>query len=141
MEQMRTDQFWARLVDALQLLAADYETQREAIPNFAHLPDELALIYSESLLCIEQHTDELVASGSLSESALHKLRELDDALEHLSGKPSLWTVDALIHSLEWQQVRKKAREILVQLGIPLSPPKLDWISYIRASARGTEDNS
>jgi hypothetical protein len=59
---MRADQFWARLVDALQLLAADYETQREAIPNFAHLPDELALIYSESLLCIEQHTDELVDS-------------------------------------------------------------------------------
>ncbi len=60
MEQMRADQFWARLLDALQLLAADYETQREAIPNFAHLPDELALIYSESLWCIEQHTDELV---------------------------------------------------------------------------------
>jgi len=137
---MRANQLWASLVDSLQLLAADYETQRETIPNFAHLPDELALIYSESLLCIERHTDELVDSGSLSESALQKLRELDDTLEHMSGKPSLWTIDALIHSSEWQQVRERAREILRQLGIPLSPPKLDWISYIRASARGTEDN-
>jgi hypothetical protein len=137
MEQMRADQFWARLVDALQLLAADYETQREAIPNFAHLPDELALIYSESLLCIEQHTDELADSRSLSGSALQKLRELDDTLARMSGKPSLWTIDALTHSSEWQQVRERAREILRQLGVPLSPPKLDWISYIEASARET----
>jgi hypothetical protein len=135
MEQMRADQFWARLVDALQLLAADYETQREAIPNFAHLPDELVLIYSESLLCIEQHTDELV--DFLSGSALQKLRELDDTLARMSGKPSLWTIDALTHSSEWQQVRERAREILRQLGVPLSPPKLDWISYIESSARET----
>jgi hypothetical protein len=135
MEQMRADQFWARLVDALQLLAADYGTQREAIPNFAHLPDELALIYSESLLCIEQHADELV--DFLSGSALQKLRELDDTLARMSGKPSLWTIDALTHSSEWQQVRERAREILRQLGVPLSPPKLDWISYIEASARET----
>jgi hypothetical protein len=140
MEQMRADQFWARLVDALQLLAADYETQREAIPNFAHLPDELALIYSESLLCIEQHTDELVDSGFLSGSALQKLRELDDTLARMSGKPGLWTIDALTHSSEWQQVRERAREILRQLGVPLSPPKLDWISYIEASARETRIN-
>lgn len=137
MEQMRADQFWARLVDAIQLLAADYETQREAIPNFAHLPDELALIYSESLLCIEQHTDELVDFGFLSGSALQKLRELDDTLARISGKPSLWTIDALTHSSEWQQVRERAREILRQLGVPISPPKLDWISYIEASARET----
>jgi hypothetical protein len=140
MEQMQANQFWARLIDALQLLAVDYEIQRAALPDFANLPDELALIYSESLLCIEQHTDELVDSGFLSGSALQKLRELDDTLARMSGKPSLWTIDALTRSSEWQQVRERAREILRQLGVPLSPPKLDWISYIEASARETEVN-
>jgi len=138
---MQANQFWARLIDALQLLAADYAVQREAIPSFAHLPDELALIYSDCLLCVERSANKLMNYGILSESAFRKLRELDDVFRYMSEKPDLWTIDALIHSSEWSQVRMNAREILRELGIPPQTPQLDWISYLPVSASDTDNNS
>jgi len=138
---MQANQLWNRLINALQLLAADYAVQRKAIPSVAHLPDELALIYTDCLLCVERSANKLMNSSILSESALRKLRQLDDALEYMSGEPNLWTIDALIHSSEWSQVRMNAREILRELGIPPQTPQLDWISYLPASASDTNVNN
>ena len=36
------------LVEALRLVATDYECQKEILPQFVYIPDEIALIYANN---------------------------------------------------------------------------------------------
>jgi hypothetical protein len=48
------NRFFHQLVESLQLLSADYSTQVDALPKFIVVPDEIALIFHECVLLLDQ---------------------------------------------------------------------------------------
>ncbi len=125
-----------QLVQAIQLLAADYEAQIKQLPDFVHIPDELALIYSESVLLAEQ----IARTSLITQDQVAKLRELDLALEDMSREKSLWTLEAVRNSAEWQRIKSMAKDLLALLNQQVHPPDLSWIKYVKGNS-GKPDKS
>ncbi len=119
---MREQRFLQMLVECLQLLAADYETQVATLPSYVHIPDELALNYHDCILLMDQITK----SGLLNERVATRLTELDSELAEMSGAnhASLWTLNALMHDDTWNGIRQQAIEILSLLGQRKETPRL-----------------
>ena len=121
---------WFRhlLVEAARLLAADYKDQVAALPSFVHVPDELLSEYAEAFLLAPQVLDAgLVTSDQFAIAehldracaAMHVDEVYDDALA------------AVQHDPAWQDLRRKARELLVALGEDLRLPDLSHAVYVR----------
>lgn len=78
----KEQQLLERLIQSIQLLATDYETQIGSLPNFVHILDELALIYQHCFLLADQIAEE----GWINNHQFAKLKELDNILECMSEK-------------------------------------------------------
>lgn len=115
-----------RLIQSIQLLAADYEIQRNALPSFVHVVDEIALIFDDCALSTQQ----LVNAGLVNESQSAKVVEICQQLDEMSSSNSLWTLDALRDDLHWSHLRKKAQDLLALLGEQRKRPELYWLNYI-----------
>lgn len=118
-----------QMTQALRLLAARAEVQVQALPTFVHVPDELSLIYGDIVLLL----DRLHRNGILNEVLYLKLQELNAILDEMSNQESLWEIESLSNSREWQEVRMKARECLSLLNESEEPIDLSWLSYIGVS--------
>lgn len=118
------------LIQSLQLLAADYQTQLRIFPSFVHVPDELALTFDDAFLLVEQ-TQRVELLNEQQAGSLHQLDELLSAMSDESE--SLWTLDALQHSPEWQHIRCLAKALLAAFGIPQQAPTLAGLTYITAA--------
>ena len=44
-----------KLIQSLQLLANDYEVQARSLPEFVHVPDEVALVFDDIYIFINDH--------------------------------------------------------------------------------------
>ena len=115
-------------MQAVQLLAADYEAQVAALPAYVAVPDELALIYHDAYLLVSQMAD----AGRLTEKHMAKLRELDEELEAMSGAENAdrWTLDALRSDPWWERIRSLAGDALRSLNVPRQRPSLGHIAYV-----------
>ncbi len=116
------------LIQSLQLLAADAEVQIHALPSFVHVPDEIALIFSDAYLL----ADDLVTAGLIHDYQEAELDSLDKLLDQISGDKALWTLHALRASRQWEEIRVLARGILDSLGQERQKPNLFWLRYIRS---------
>jgi hypothetical protein len=114
------------LVQSLQLLAADYEEQVKALPEFVDVPDEIALTFNEAYLLIENFDKE----GLMTTSQKMDLRQIDSALEQMSKGEDVWTLNALKTSSQWEDVRLLASNALKAFNIPKQAPDLFWLRYI-----------
>jgi len=121
--------YFERLIQAVQLLASNYETQVSSFPDFVHVPDEVALIYSDCFLL----ADQIAECGLLNKPQLIKLRELDNALRKMSskGNEEVWTCEALKTSPEWQNIRSLASDVLSILERSKQQPDLSWLVYVK----------
>lgn len=119
--------FSERLIQSLQLLAADSNTQIDAFPDYVHIPDELALTYHDCFLL----TDQIAEVGLLNRAQVAKQREIDDVLSRMSDTEELWTLGALRDSYDWMHVRRMATDALALLGRRKQQPQIDWIEYVR----------
>ncbi len=115
-------QFWRMLVSSVQLLAADYEEQVATLPDFVHVPDELALNFDDVWVLVPQ----IRAAGLLDESAAAQLEELHQSLGGLAD----WTLDALRNDPRWATIREQARAALAAMHEPRGPIDLSWGSYV-----------
>lgn len=79
------------LIQALQLLAATYEEQINALPEFVDVPDEIALTFDEVYLLVEN----LDKEGLITTSQKTALAQIDSVLEQMSKKEDIWTLDSL----------------------------------------------
>lgn len=126
------ERYRSQLVETLRLLAADFETQVDALPRFVHIPDEIALLFGDEFLLAYQ----ILAAGRLTSEQYAGLEEIDDFLDKISGHQHLeiWTLEALERRPEWQRIRSRARDILNMLGEPLAKLNLDWVTYVSSRA-------
>jgi hypothetical protein len=114
------------LVQSLRLLAAEYTVQVGALPDFVHVPDEIASTYSESFLLAEVIQD----AGLINQEQLTRLRELDEVLACMSEDETLWTHEALKHGADWSAVRTRASDLLTLLSEQQRIPELSWLTYV-----------
>ena len=103
------------LRDALTLLASPATAQLEHLSALG-LPgviDELALEYDD----IAAAADNMLVEGELDNFQCSCVKELNRFLREISGKHNahLWTAEALRSAPEWEQVRHKASDCLMQL--------------------------
>jgi hypothetical protein len=106
------------LVGAVQLLAADSETQIGLFPGCDLVPDELALIYDDCYSLVES----IRRAGLLDEQALTGLGELHLQIERMGFEEELWTQAALRARLEWDRVRQLAGTWLARRGMERQRP-------------------
>ena len=129
----KEERLFSTLVEAVQLLAADYEAQVAALPAYAAVPDELALIYHDAYLLVDQMAD----AGQLTEKHLAKLRELDEEMDAMSGAENTdrWTLDALRSDPWWERMRLLAGDALRSLNVPRQRPALGHMTDVESTRR------
>ena len=123
--------FLHEIVESLRLLGSDFDVQVSVLPKFVHIPDEIALTFGDAFLL----ADQVLSAGQITQPQYSKLKEIDDALDGMSGHDhaELWTLEAMQNGPEWKRLRSMARAALLELGAPLLRPNLDWFAY--ASSR------
>jgi len=111
---------------AVFCLAKSCEFQIQLFPQFAEVPDELALQFEEAVAPI--FSGEYEVDGDF----LIDLKVIDKMLERISGEANLefWTIESLCGSVEWMQIREYAAKVCLRHGLDedVCPP-LGW-SYI-----------
>lgn len=117
------------LIESLQLLALPHDLQVACFPDFVHVPDELAITFSDSLEVAEQ----TLPFAELSQPARDKLHALDRRVGTLSGSHNapFWTLTAVAHDPIWQEIRVSAAEIPHLLGRQTTQPKLAWMTFVQ----------
>lgn len=116
-----------RLIQSVQLLAANYETQKEVLPDFVVIADEVALTFDECLPFVAMLTQE----GLLNKNQLAKIKDIETELHQMSKRKELWTDLALKNNQHWEHIRMQAKELLVLLNEQQSSPDLYWSTYVR----------
>jgi hypothetical protein len=108
------------LLKHLQALAADAETMLLAYPAKCAAIDELV---NDFALYLES-SKPLIKEGMVSHEYLDKAHRVDQKITEMSERhdPKLWTNDALRDNLEWEEVRRLAKEALAAMGYDLEPP-------------------
>jgi hypothetical protein len=113
-----------RLIEALRLLACSADEQQAAFPEFVVVPDEIALVFDDEYRNAEA---DIAGQPLATRTALAAIKQ---RLEQLSDDRSRWTLDALRTGAEWRQLRGQAAGVLSQLGAPLQPPALSWLTFV-----------
>jgi len=114
------------LLQSLQLLAADYEQQVKAFPEYVHVPDEIALTFDDTYALV----DSLKSEGLVTSVQDNKLKQIDMLLETMSHDENVWTCEVLRTSSQWEEVRRLARETLRAFHTPRQNPNLFWLHYV-----------
>ncbi|MEP6850558.1 MAG: hypothetical protein ABI999_16995 [Acidobacteriota bacterium] len=118
------------LVRSIQLVALPFDEQVKILPEFVVVADEIALTFDDAYRYFAGSSDD----DSLISPATRKLLdELDKAFEQMSKNRSLWSLDALRISDEWDGTRNLARKILIELReLAVVPDASSW-HFIRDS--------
>lgn len=111
------------LIESLLLLASDYEVQVSLFPEFVHIPDEIVLAFDEVFLVLDK--------SSLEPELLSMLNRIDEYTAKMSEDKSLWSLDKLRNSREWEDLRSMAKEVLDFLGIKQRKPRLEWVKFVK----------
>lgn len=114
------------LLQSIQLLAAPYEQQVRALPNFVHVPDEIALTFNDTYVFV----DDLKKEGLITAAQEVKLEQMDVLLDQMGQDEDIWTCEALQVSPQWEEMRKLATSILASFRASKQFPDLFWLQYI-----------
>ena len=114
------------LVEALLLMAAPASEQMAALPDWIAMPDEIALLFDDAFVVLEP--------GDLPAGRWPQIEAIATRLATLEEKPreSVWTLDALVRSTEWEDLRIAAQEALSALGVSPRAPQIDPGNYVPA---------
>lgn len=116
-----------QLIETLRLLGLSADEQISALPDYVHVPDELALTFDDA----HQMVAVLDESRCLSVGARPVLEELQRRFtEMTAAADDVWSEEALRGDARWETVRRLALEALDRLGEDPGPPTLDWISFV-----------
>jgi hypothetical protein len=122
------------LIESIELLTADFDVQRKALPAFVLVPDEVALTFDSAMAAIAQIGD----AGLLTSIQIELLNAINATLDAMSGggHASFWTPEAMKHDPTWNKVRTLARKALRSLNQQIRKPDLGWINYVPSRSTG-----
>jgi hypothetical protein len=130
------NRYLSKIIESIQLLAADYDTQVKSLPDFVHVPDEVLLEYGDSFLLAKQ----VLVAGLIDASQYVRMQELCDAIDDIAVPAQYDEALAAMKSHpSWQVLRSKAADVLRALGIEKRPPDLSHITYVNTKRSQHED--
>lgn len=100
--------FYDRLIENVKQITLTASEQIDKLKGFA-VADEIASDFSD---IAKPYAIKLFENEWLSDEQLNIVNKIDEQLEQMSGNKELWTDEALTKSIEWQQCRELARELL-----------------------------
>lgn len=118
------------VVDALRLAALPAEQQIAFLPDFVHVPDEVALLYDDAWVRVPWVRD----AGLLTDDQYEALARLDRHYEQMTNaaeKDWLWTVEAMQGDDRWTTSRQLATDALAALGRQPAPPQFPGTAWVR----------
>jgi hypothetical protein len=128
--------FLEAVVDALRLAAAPPAQQIEALPDFVHVPDEVALLYDDAFRLVPQIRE----AELIDDDTVQALADLDRLFEEMSteaDRDRLWTLHAMSADERWEKSRQLAGTALATLGRPVAPPRLKGITWVPGGPVGS----
>lgn len=103
-------EMWKKnIFEVIRIVAAPYEIQKKSFPEFVSVADEIALTFYEEVML---RSDTLFKYGMLEEKQYEETKKLNHMFDEMSKNKTIWTLEALRNSAEWEQCRKIAKEIL-----------------------------
>jgi hypothetical protein len=110
-----------RLEWAVKALSQPHKIQEALFPDFVEVADELALTFEEAMMPYTNCPNGLDVLTIAQRAAL---LNLDNCLARMSGQANFqnWTMEALVDSVEWENVRNFAKQVLIVMNWSLSPP-------------------
>lgn len=118
------------MVEAIKIIASDFETQVKAFPDYVSIPDEVVSTFDEALRVFDQVID----ANLVNEIQSKAVYEIDKYLEKMNEKKDYdnqWTLASMQSSPDWQHLRLLGNDLLALLGVSDKTPKLGWVTYIR----------
>lgn len=61
-----------------------------------------------------------------------EMRAFDELLDRRSGIEEYWTAEAMPHDPYWEEIRDRARYILIERGLPVTPPEPLNVTFVNA---------
>lgn len=126
---MQEEKRLKQVIETLRLLAADCDTQTKVLPNYVHVPDEIALTFEDTYLL----TNSLLQDKLITEDVKSELDTLNELFDQMNCRKELWTLDQLKFGEEWQQIRSVASRALKCMNRDIEIPNLFWLNYISTS--------
>ncbi len=104
------------IVGMLHVVAAKYSEQIKIYPEYVLVPDEIAIDYDNVLIW---YAKDLYSNGVISGEVLLMLEELGNMFMMLKASPDEtkceWSLFALENNEKWENIRNKAKSILIEL--------------------------
>ena len=128
MSELDSAKYWYKeLVEGLRLMASEYHVQKESLPTFVHLPDEvLNALVIESFPTMLEHR--LINK--------HQFEVLTNFYNHLDEIELPEDYDEMLQSLksgeQFQNIRVQALKMLESLGFNLEKPRISAV-YVKGS--------
>lgn len=118
-----------QLVEALRLLAAPPEVQRQSLPDWIAFPEEIALVVDDAIQTIDTRRDPQIR---------HIVGQLDAWLHELSSSEAAGASNGREDDDLWRRGRDLATEALRVLGEDVGPAALSGF-YVQSRLRtGTQ---
>ena len=118
-----TKTYSERLIEVLNLMAAEYNVQISVFPRFVHVPDEVATEISDAIEYAP------ISHSTIDSAIITVLSEIDAIFDSFAGKKDFWTQESMKNDSTWNKLRLLARAELEELGLPRTSPDLFWITY------------
>jgi hypothetical protein len=110
---------YKKVVESLKLLAATVEQQKQYLPEFADIPDDVTSSFESAFLLLPQ----LIDSNRLSNSSIACLLRLNNKLQWCLRNIELDDFS----NAEWNKVRELSKEALQSMGEPIEKPDIKYI--------------
>ena len=117
------------MLQAILLLALEYEDQASSFPEFVCLPDEVVLTFDEAYRLFDQVID----ANLVTEAQIAAIKTIDCFIQGMDSKKdaeNIWTLEAMKTSPDWQRLRILARNTLPLFNVTETKPNLDWLTFI-----------
>jgi hypothetical protein len=119
-----------RVIEIVQLVAAEAPTQIASFPDYVEVPDEIAIEVGELAALLEEASRS--ALDEISDDERGIVKELDSLFSRFSGADHLdvWTLAAMETHSVWLDTRELAERWLAAKGIPRRAPNLFWLIFV-----------
>jgi len=113
------------LVDALKLTGLSFEKQKEFLPEYANIKDDVVSVFVNAFYVLPQLMDRQEVSFGAVNKILHCYVQMDLNLS-IEERAS---DTAFANHKAWEQVRELAIEALKEMGEPIEAPPVDSIDF------------
>lgn len=124
------EKFLEMMIDAIRIIASDFEVQVKAFPDFVFVPDEVVSTFDETFLLFDQVID----ANLVDFAQIRAVNEINDYFEKMNNKKvedNQWTLEAMQTSPDWQHLRLLAKNALALFGSSDNKPNLGWVTYVK----------